>query len=172
MTEREALTPVQGAPEREQKPWPLAGYAPGDYMCVCVRCEKQFMGDKRAIICLECAAIAVKNRAAEARLAPEGVAVAYAPKGHLKRYLKGKNTACWVYGSPTGTDDDALYASPPPVSDTVLREALIAVVEAVRAYLPPDGIGRDECISRVIAATDNPNINPVIASWEGRDGRS
>jgi hypothetical protein len=45
-------------------------------------------------------------------------------------------------------------------------EALLAVVDAVRDYLPPDGISADECLSRIIAATDNPTINPVIRELE------
>jgi hypothetical protein len=44
--------------------------------------------------------------------------------------------------------------------------ALLAVVDAVRAYLPPDGIGKDEFINRVIGATDNPEINPLIEELE------
>lgn len=39
--------------------------------------------------------------------------VAYAPKGHIDRYLKGSNSGCWVYGNPTGEDDDALYMAAP-----------------------------------------------------------
>lgn len=35
--------------------------------------------------------------------------VAYAPRGHIDRYLNGSNSGCWVYGNPTGEDDDALY---------------------------------------------------------------
>lgn len=48
--------------------------------------------------------------------------------------------------------------------------ALIAVVEATRAYLPPDGISAQECINRVLAATDNPAITPIIL--EAENGRS
>lgn len=36
--------------------WPLAGYAPGSYMCLCETCGEQFMGDKRAVQCSTCAA--------------------------------------------------------------------------------------------------------------------
>lgn len=48
--------------------------------------------------------------------------------------------------------------------------ALMQVVEAVRAYLPPDGIEPHEFISRVIEAIDNPQINPIIKDIE--NGRS
>lgn len=56
MTEREQ-TAIAG----EVKPvaWPLGSYAPGNYMCRCT-CGKTFEGDKRAICCLDCAAIAIK----------------------------------------------------------------------------------------------------------------
>lgn len=40
--------------------WPLNGYAPGNYACVCLTCRKGFAGDKRAITCLECAVKQVK----------------------------------------------------------------------------------------------------------------
>lgn len=40
---------------REPK-WPLCGYAPGDYMGHCIRCDGRFMGmDKRAVHCFPCA---------------------------------------------------------------------------------------------------------------------
>lgn len=42
------------------KPWPLSGYAPGDYQCKCAICKEMFIGDKRAVMCLECAARSVK----------------------------------------------------------------------------------------------------------------
>jgi hypothetical protein len=50
----------------------------------------------------------------------------------------------------------------------LLEDAVIAVVEATRAYLPPDGIDAQECISRILEATDNPAINPVIFEIEDR----
>lgn len=45
------------------KPWPLAGYAPGNYFCKCTDCGNEFEGDKRAFTCLECAVTAIKSRA-------------------------------------------------------------------------------------------------------------
>lgn len=56
------------------KPWPLVGYAPGHYMCHCVTCDKQFEGDKRAVMCLECAATAVNARLALTQPSPSPVA--------------------------------------------------------------------------------------------------
>lgn len=38
-----------------ERKWPLFGYAPGGYMCNCLRCGDQFTGDKRAWHCLPCA---------------------------------------------------------------------------------------------------------------------
>ena len=40
-----------------------------------------------------------------------------------------------------------------------LIKALEAVLDAIGDYMPPDGIGPSELISRVIYATDNPNFN-------------
>ena len=37
--------------------------------------------------------------------------------------------------------------------------ALNAVVAATGAYLSPDWIDKDECINRILAATDNPRVN-------------
>jgi hypothetical protein len=70
-------------------------------------------------------------------------------------------------------------ASPPSAFDTIhldrsgrgkrahddapLIEALLAIVDAARAYLPPDGIGKDAFIARVLEATDNPRIIAALA---------
>jgi hypothetical protein len=45
-----------------------------------------------------------------------------------------------------------------------LVEALAAIVEAARAYLPPDGIGKDAFITRVLEAVDNPRIIAALAA--------
>jgi hypothetical protein len=45
------------------KPWPLFGYAPGGYFVHCLKCSKEARhADKRATICLECAAVEAKSR--------------------------------------------------------------------------------------------------------------
>lgn len=51
---------------------------------------------------------------------------------------------------------------------TPTEKALLETVQTVRDYLPPDGIGKDEFITRIIEAVDNPDIAPVIAEIEGR----
>ncbi|MDR6826504.1 hypothetical protein J2X48_000692 [Bosea sp. BE271] len=56
----------------------------------------------------------------------------------------------------------------PSSVEAVLRRAVSAVTDATSAYLPPDGISKDELISRVLAATDNPEINAVMLG--GRNG--
>lgn len=43
-----------------------------------------------------------------------------------------------------------------------LYEAVAAVIDATRDYLPPDGITKDEFISRVISATDNARMAEVM----------
>lgn len=35
--------------------------------------------------------------------------VAYIPKGHISRYLKGDNAGCWIYGKPTAEDNEKLF---------------------------------------------------------------
>ena len=52
--------------------------------------------------------------------------------------------------------------------NTELEAVVMAVVAATRAYLPPDGIDAKECVSRILGATDNPAINPIIADIEAR----
>jgi hypothetical protein len=53
---------------------------------------------------------------------------------------------------------------------TPLVEALLSIIDAARAYLPPDGIGKDEFIARVLAATDNPRNRRSRRSWSSRRG--
>lgn len=53
------------------------------------------------------------------------------------------------YGTP-------LYAA--PQARGVIREALEKVIAAVGEYLPPDGISQEALISKVIEATDNPEL--------------
>lgn len=64
------------------------------------------------------------------------------------------------------TKEEAIAAWNTRIESGVVAEALLAVVNATRAYLPPDGISEQECINRILEATDNPKINPVIAAWE------
>ena len=47
------------------KRWSLGLYAPGNYHCICSECSQQFVGDKRAIQCLTCAAEKAAARIAQ-----------------------------------------------------------------------------------------------------------
>jgi hypothetical protein len=47
---------------------------------------------------------------------------------------------------------------------TPLIEAILTIIEAARAYLPPGGIDKDEFITRVLDAMDNPRINAALAA--------
>lgn len=49
------VQPIADSKEVPVKTWPLAGYAPGNYSSKCVECGNVFVGDKRAVQCLECA---------------------------------------------------------------------------------------------------------------------
>jgi len=54
----------------------------------------------------------------------------------------------------------------------VLIDAVAEILSAVGDYLPPDGIGKDELINRVIYATDNPTFNAEWhLNWDGRQAR-
>lgn len=53
---------------KNAKFWPLVGYAPGHYGCICVNCQKHFAGDKRAVQCLQCALSAYNSYVANLEL--------------------------------------------------------------------------------------------------------
>lgn len=74
----------------ELKPWPLFGYAPGDYMCTCVGCGNCFGGDKRAVNCLECAALKAQRALARPAPAPTDAELV----AELRRLL-GEATEFW-----------------------------------------------------------------------------
>jgi hypothetical protein len=38
-----------------QNKYPIGGYAPGNYTCICCICKKEFQGDKQAVQCEPCA---------------------------------------------------------------------------------------------------------------------
>ena len=52
--------------------------------------------------------------------------------------------------------------------DALIAEALLGVVNATRAYLPPDGIDEKTCINRILEATDNPEMARIIQRIEER----
>jgi glutaredoxin len=52
--------------------------------------------------------------------------------------------------------------------DALIAEALMGVVNATRAYLPPDGIDEKTCINRILEATDNPEMARIIQRIEER----
>lgn len=93
-----------------------------------------------------------------------------------KRGIKGRWQEMSEYGgwqnceAPAGdgwmlasewTPDAAEAPDPAATMKEVVEvlTALDAVVAATGAYLPPDGIDKDECINRILQATDNPRIN-------------
>lgn len=49
------LGPSGDDPARDERAWPLCGYAPGGYSGRCHKCGQLFEGDKRSLECLECA---------------------------------------------------------------------------------------------------------------------
>ena len=48
-------------PKEEPKQYPIGGYAPGFYSCICVTCKTHFQGDKRACQCEPCAVSMTKE---------------------------------------------------------------------------------------------------------------
>jgi hypothetical protein len=50
------------------------------------------------------------------------------------------------------------------VNPTPLVEKLLAIIVAARAYLPPDGLGKDEFMTRVLEAIGNPRIVAALAA--------
>lgn len=60
------------ARKAEVKPkYPIGGYAPGNYSCICANCKSEFTGDKRAVQCEPCAVRLVKAEAIEP-ISPNG----------------------------------------------------------------------------------------------------
>ncbi len=51
---RESLTWVNDIKPEDDRPQRL-GWAPGGYVCMCSRCGRGFIGDKRAVNCADCA---------------------------------------------------------------------------------------------------------------------
>jgi hypothetical protein len=47
---------------------------------------------------------------------------------------------------------------------TPLVKALLEIISAAQAYFPPDGLDKDEFITRVLEAIDNPRINAALAA--------
>lgn len=79
--------------------------------------------------------------------------------GNSHDTLKMENAAYIAACNPVAMREvlDELYA---------LRSATLEVLNAVRGYLPPDGINAKDCLSRVIYAVDNPAINPILKKLE------
>ena len=42
--------------------YPIGAFAPGNYMCTCVQCQVEFMGDKYAKQCEPCAINSINKR--------------------------------------------------------------------------------------------------------------
>jgi hypothetical protein len=49
---------------------------------------------------------------------------------------------------------------------SVVGQALLTCVDAMREYIVPDGISDDEFANRIIGALDNDQINPFIFELE------
>lgn len=52
----------------------------------------------------------------------------------------------------------------------VILRALEAVIDATSSYLPPDGISKDECISRVLQASDNAEVFAALQAFRQATG--
>lgn len=97
---------------------------------------------------------------AELRAEVERLRQTLAVRDHESDFLKRR-------GDKAIARAEALKAS----LDTAL-EAVLAVVSATQSYLPPDGISAQECLNLILAATDNPKINPIIAQMEHGNGHA
>ena len=70
----------------------------------------------------------------ERRRAENAEPVAYVPRGHIERYLRGANSGCWVYGERVNSDDEAIYRTPPNV--VIDRQTVINRVQNLCTRLP------------------------------------
>lgn len=48
-----------------EREYPVAGFAPGDYICTCQMCERPYMGAKRSWHCEPCAVPLHEKRVAD-----------------------------------------------------------------------------------------------------------
>ena len=51
-----------------------------------------------------------------------------------------------------------------------LVAAIEKTIEALRAFLPPDGLSAKECVSRILAAVDNPKVNEAVKAAKSAKG--
>jgi len=65
-----------------------------------------------------------------------------------------------------GAEDASRQAEALQRENAEFARAVLEVLNAVRDYLPPDGISAKDCLSRVIGAVDNSDINPLIKKLE------
>jgi DNA-directed RNA polymerase subunit RPC12/RpoP len=42
--------------------YPIGGFAPGNYSCICSTCDEHFIGDKRAVQCEACGINTIKDQ--------------------------------------------------------------------------------------------------------------
>jgi hypothetical protein len=109
----------------DERPWPLGGYAPGNYTCKCVRCGNQFEGDKRAYECLECAARQINT----------ALRAANTPVGYELRYYVD-NPSAWISFDQKLSDLIAAHLSASPalpsqvVDDKTIERAAKAIAES------------------------------------------
>ena len=54
----------------------------------------------------------------------------------------------------------------------VLHRALEGVIDATASYLPPDGISKDDCINRVLAASDNADVVHALRAFRAATGEA
>lgn len=57
--------PPRGAEQMVEQIGRVGSFAPGSYNCICVSCEKMFIGDKRAMQCLPCVVKALADKIEE-----------------------------------------------------------------------------------------------------------
>jgi hypothetical protein len=67
-------------------------------------------------------------------------------------------------------DADDAYTERLTANRDVFANAVKAVIAAAIEYLPPDGISKDEFISRVLGATDNAEIVAALDALPNGDG--
>jgi hypothetical protein len=98
--------------------WPIGGYAPGLYMCLCRKCQNRFQGEKRAYECPDCviqrlAALPPADDAVEALVKAAEAFRQIAPKAMQALMQQGR--------------DGLLLADEIHKADDKLRAALAAI---------------------------------------------
>lgn len=93
---------------------------------------------------------------------------------HILQESNPNIRVCFMSNGPSSAANARLIVTAVNERSALLKveEALRKIIDASRAYLPPDGISREEFVSRVLGASDNAEIVAALSQLdEVRNGK-